>query len=98
LLFRQDYLAAGPRAAAAAAILLTLVALGGLLERKPWAFSLETLRVCLMAIVAVGAGAGGAFPMTMAAVAVAASVALLAWLSRYRDAVTPSEAFAARRG
>jgi hypothetical protein len=98
LLFRQDDLAAGPRAAAAAAILLTLVALGGLLERKAWAFSLETVRVFLIATVAVGAVAVGGLPITMAAAAVVASVALLAWLSRYRDAATPSEALAARRG
>jgi len=98
LLFRQDDLAAGPRAAAAAAILLTLVALGGLLERKVWAFSLETLRVCLLLLAAVVGGAAETVPVAMAAVSAAAAIALLAWLSRYRDVTGPSRALAAPRG
>ena len=98
LLFRQDDAASGPRAAAAAAIVFTLVALGGLLERKAWAFSLETLRVCLMLVAAVVAGAAAAVPVAMAAVSAAGAIVLLAWLSRYRDVTGSSAALAARRG
>ncbi len=98
LLFRQDDLAARPRAAAAAVILVSLVALGGLLERKPWAFSLETVRVLLILLAAVVGGAAGGVPVAMAAVSAAAAIALLAWLSRYRDVTGSSAALIARRG
>ena len=85
LLFRQDDLAAGPRAAAAAAILLTLVALGGLLERKPWAFSLEALRLCLLIVAALLARATGALPLSWTALSGVAVIALLASLMRQRS-------------
>ena len=55
LLFRQDALTVGSRAGGAALIVVTLVALGALLERKPWALSLEVLRVCLLIVAAAGA-------------------------------------------
>jgi len=45
LLFRQDDLSLGLRAAGAVAIVITLVSLGGLLERKRWATALEAMRV-----------------------------------------------------
>jgi sterol desaturase/sphingolipid hydroxylase (fatty acid hydroxylase superfamily) len=53
LLFRQDALPIGTRAAGAIGIVVTLVALGGLLERKPWAFWLEAVRVSALAASAV---------------------------------------------
>ena len=55
LLFRQDALTVGSRAGGAALIVVTLVALGALLERKPWALSLEVLRVCLLIVAVAGA-------------------------------------------
>lgn len=45
LLFRQDELSLGVRAGGAIAIVITLISLGGLLERKRWAAWLEPLRV-----------------------------------------------------
>lgn len=57
LLFRQDDLSFGARSAGAFAILITLVSLGGLLERKPWARWLEPLR----AIGLIAAGLVAAF-------------------------------------
>jgi sterol desaturase/sphingolipid hydroxylase (fatty acid hydroxylase superfamily) len=48
LLFRQDELSFGVRAAGAVAIVVTLVALGGLLERKRWARALEMIRVAVL--------------------------------------------------
>ena len=45
LLFRQDALFLGARAAGAAFIVLTLLSLGALLERRPWAMSLEAFRL-----------------------------------------------------
>jgi sterol desaturase/sphingolipid hydroxylase (fatty acid hydroxylase superfamily) len=53
LLFLQGDLDLGPRAAGAAAILVTLVSLGGLLERKRWALGLEIARVLVLAVAAV---------------------------------------------
>jgi hypothetical protein len=53
LLFRQDDLALGPRVAGAVATLVTLVSLGGLLERKRWAFGLEIARVIALTIAAI---------------------------------------------
>jgi hypothetical protein len=53
LLFLQGDLDLGPRVAGAVAILITLVSLGGLLERKRWAFGLEIARVLVLALAAV---------------------------------------------
>jgi sterol desaturase/sphingolipid hydroxylase (fatty acid hydroxylase superfamily) len=53
LLFRQDALAVGPRAIFAAAIVVTLVALGGLLEGRRWAVPVEALRVLMIVLAAV---------------------------------------------
>ena len=89
LLFRQDRIPPGLRAAAAAAIVLTLVTLGALLERKPWAFSVEALRVCLVGLIAVVAAPSGALPRSVAAVIAGASVILLAWLRRDRNVIGP---------
>jgi sterol desaturase/sphingolipid hydroxylase (fatty acid hydroxylase superfamily) len=97
LLFRQDVLAVGPRAAGAAAIVMTLVALGALLERKPWAFSLEALRVSLMVIAVIVAGKATALPLALAAPFVAASLALLAWLMRYRALFAGGDTLATSR-
>jgi sterol desaturase/sphingolipid hydroxylase (fatty acid hydroxylase superfamily) len=50
LLFRQDDLSLAVRAAGAVAILITLISLGGLLERKRWAAWLEPLRVIALIV------------------------------------------------
>ena len=84
LLFRQDALPLGARAAGAAAIVVTLVALGGLLERKPWAFALEAFRLGSMIIVAVLGRVIGAFSPPIAALVAVASIGLLAGLMRHR--------------
>jgi sterol desaturase/sphingolipid hydroxylase (fatty acid hydroxylase superfamily) len=83
LLFRQDDLEAGPRGAGSAAIVITLVALGGLLERKPWAFSLEAFRLCLLVAAAALFCATGALPLPVAALVAAGSAGLLVWLMRH---------------
>jgi sterol desaturase/sphingolipid hydroxylase (fatty acid hydroxylase superfamily) len=84
LLFRQDALAVGPRVAGAAMIVVTLVALGGLLEHRPWAFSLEALRLCVLIVAAALARATGMLPLSSTALSVATIVTLLASLMRYR--------------
>ena len=53
LLFRQDDLSLALRVAGAVAILITLIALGGLLERKRWAVWLEPLRVIAVVVAAL---------------------------------------------
>jgi sterol desaturase/sphingolipid hydroxylase (fatty acid hydroxylase superfamily) len=92
LLNRQASLSRAALAAGAGAVVLSLVSLGGLLERRGWAFYLEALRLLATAalVVAVSDGTGAAGPA--AAGALAAAAALLAWLFRYRDA------FSAKRG
>ena len=50
LLFRQDELPLGLRAAGAVAVVVTLVSLGGLLERKRWAAWLEPARVIALIV------------------------------------------------
>src|SRR6185503_1320017 len=50
LLFRQDELPLGVRAAGAVAVVVTLVSLGGLLERKRWAAWLEPARVIVLVV------------------------------------------------
>jgi hypothetical protein len=52
LLFLQGDLGLGLRAAGAVAILVTLVSLGGLLERKRWALGLEIARLLVLALAA----------------------------------------------
>jgi hypothetical protein len=75
----SDRLAASDKVAAALALVLTLASLGGLLDRKTWAFRLEAARLV----------AGGAAAVVVAApvfgVAAAAAAAFsLAWLVHYR--------------
>jgi len=68
------------RAAAAVAIAASLAALGGLLDRRAWAYRLEVVRVV---------GAAGAAPLLAPPVLVLPVAALglgsLAWLVRHRD-------------
>jgi alkylglycerol monooxygenase len=85
LLFRQDALSLGARAAGAAFIVVTLVALGGLFDRKPWAFSLEAFRICLVAIAMVVAAKTGTLSVTVSTLGTAAVLCLLAWVMRHRD-------------
>ena len=48
LLFRQDHLAAAEKAGGAVAILVSLVVLAGLLERKRWAVPAEAVRAAVL--------------------------------------------------
>jgi sterol desaturase/sphingolipid hydroxylase (fatty acid hydroxylase superfamily) len=98
LLFRQDALSLGLRSAGAVFIVVTLVALGGLLDRRPWAFSLEALRVCAVAIAMAVAVKTGTLSVTVSALVAAAALGLLAWLMRHRDGIRTSEVLAAPRG
>jgi alkylglycerol monooxygenase len=84
LLFGQDALGVVSRAAAAAAIVVTLVALGGLLDRRPWALSLEAFRIGALVVVIVLAARSAVLSPTASAAFTVASLALLAWLMRYR--------------
>jgi sterol desaturase/sphingolipid hydroxylase (fatty acid hydroxylase superfamily) len=81
LLFQQQRLGRASLAIGSALIAASLVALGGLLERKPWAPWLEALRLSLAAgWVAMNA------PPVLAALALAASAGSVAWLWRLRGA------------
>jgi alkylglycerol monooxygenase len=91
LLFRQGDLALGARAACATAIVVTLVTLGGLLDRRPWAFSLEAVRICLLAIAMVVAAKTGTFSVMVSMLSTGAALGLLAWLMRYREGIRTSE-------
>ena len=95
LLFRQNDLGPGPRGAAAAAIVVTLVALGGLLERKEWAFSLEAFRICVVAIATIVAARTSTRSVTTSMFVAAAALCLLAWLMRHRVAMSTPQALAA---
>jgi alkylglycerol monooxygenase len=83
LLFRQDALSLVARSAGAAFIVVTLVALGAILDRKPWAFSLEAFRVCLVAIAMVVAAKTGTLSVTVSTLVTVAALCLLAWLMRH---------------
>jgi alkylglycerol monooxygenase len=88
LLFLQKQLARPLLAAAAALSVLSLVALGALLERQPWARALEISRLVLVGAV------GLALLSTPGALAVAATVLVSAlWLLREgRSATAPATA------
>ena len=95
LLFHQDALPLGPRLAGAIFIVLTLVALGALLDRRPWAFSLEALRLfSFLAAAVVGARRGWITGPATTMVA-ALALAMLVWLLRYRSLFAGSEMLAA---
>jgi sterol desaturase/sphingolipid hydroxylase (fatty acid hydroxylase superfamily) len=73
-LYAAPGLAAAPRAAAALAVSLSLVSLGGLLDRRPWAPAVEAARVVVLAAAAgllsgSAAAASGAFAVAAAALA-----------------------------
>jgi hypothetical protein len=67
-------------AGAAIAVVMSLASLGGLLDRRTWAFRLEVVR-----IVAVAAAAPALAPPIATATIVAAGLGSLYWLLRYRD-------------
>jgi len=101
LLFRQNDLSLGVRLAGAAAIVLTLVALGALLDRRPWAFPLEVLRLSSLVAVAVVGARTGWITGPAAAALTALVLGVLVWLLRYRPlfvgdamlATAPTEQF-----
>jgi sterol desaturase/sphingolipid hydroxylase (fatty acid hydroxylase superfamily) len=82
LLFLQDRLSQTALATGSAAIVASLLALGGLLERKAWALPVETTRL----LGAAGCAAASA-PAAFAALAAAGAAASIAWLLRFRAAL-----------
>jgi hypothetical protein len=85
LLFQQQRLDRLSLVIGSGLIAASLVALGGLLERKPWAPWLEALRLLL---VTGWAAAGSAPPLV--AFAFALSAGSVAWLWRLRGAFAPT--------
>jgi sterol desaturase/sphingolipid hydroxylase (fatty acid hydroxylase superfamily) len=79
--FAQHRISSMGRAGGAALIVLSVVCLGGLLERKTWAFPLELLRLAMIS--AVGA-AGGSQPTLTGGAAALVAVGSALWLWRYR--------------
>ena len=94
LLFRQQEMGALPRALGALAAVLSLVSVGGLMERKAWAYTLEWARLPLVALYA-GWTSGSA---NVAGAIVLAALACAFWLSRQArlfgraDAAAPTAA------
>jgi sterol desaturase/sphingolipid hydroxylase (fatty acid hydroxylase superfamily) len=91
-LLRQSGWTGAARAGSALAIVAAVLSLGGLLERRSWAFRLENARV------AAGAAALAWLPLAASTVAVAIGVAVatIAWLWGLRGSlVTPALAAAA---
>jgi hypothetical protein len=84
LLFQQQRLDRLSLAIGSGLIAASLVALGGLLERKPWAPWLEALRLLLL----TGWSAASSAP-PLAALAFAVSAGSVAWLWRLRGAFAP---------
>ena len=82
LLFLQDRLNQTALATGSLWIVASLLALGGLLERKAWALGVETARL----LGAAGWAAASA-PAAFAALAVAGAAASIAWLLRFRAAL-----------
>jgi hypothetical protein len=77
LLFRQEQLDRWSLAVGAGLIAASLVALGGLLEGKPWALGFETLRLVLVAGWAAASGT-----VALAVLAATAAAVSAAWLWR----------------
>jgi sterol desaturase/sphingolipid hydroxylase (fatty acid hydroxylase superfamily) len=80
LLFNTQRMPGWASAGAAIAVVMSLASLGGLLDRRTWAFRLEVVR-----IVAVAAAAPALAPPIATATIVAAGLGSLYWLLRYRD-------------
>ncbi len=79
-LFGSARMSGAERAAAAIAVALSLASLGGLLDRRAWAFRLEVVRVLGLA----GMTPLLATPGVSVVVVVAAGLGSLGWLLRYR--------------
>lgn len=79
MLFRQQEATLPLRSLAALAAVLSLAAVGGLLERKPWAFALEWARLAALPVVSWLATGS---PVATGAATLAATACAL-WLSRY---------------
>jgi len=82
VLFRQETLGRGAFAGVAAALVLGLVALGGLLERKGWALALEAARQASLCVAALALRA--ALPAWLTLPALALGAASLLWLLSLR--------------
>jgi sterol desaturase/sphingolipid hydroxylase (fatty acid hydroxylase superfamily) len=78
LLFQQAGLSRTRLAVGALLVVLSLVALGGLLERKPWATGVEALRLALWG------GWAASMNSTLAALVTLAAAGSLFWLLRLR--------------
>jgi alkylglycerol monooxygenase len=91
-LFRESEMDALPRSAAGLGIVVTLAGLGGLLDRRAWAFRLEALRlVGLAALAAVLLP-----PPAWAAAGSTLALAALGWLLAYRRVFAPASTAAPR--
>ncbi len=89
LLLFQNALTLPKQVAVAGLVLLTLAGWGALLERRRWALTLETVRLALVAAVAVAwLRASVPLPALVVAPAVAAA-AMGLWARRYRAALAP---------
>ena len=78
-LFGSARMSGGEQAGAAIAVALSLASLGGLLDRRAWAFRLEVVRVLVLAGVTPLFAAPG-----VSVAAAAAGLGSLGWLLRYR--------------
>jgi sterol desaturase/sphingolipid hydroxylase (fatty acid hydroxylase superfamily) len=78
-LFGSARMSGGEQAGAATLVVLSLASLGGLLDRRPWAFRLEVVRVLVLAGVTPLFAAPG-----VSVAAAAAGLGSLGWLLRYR--------------
>ncbi|HEY7411492.1 MAG TPA: sterol desaturase family protein [Vicinamibacteria bacterium] len=85
LLFRQAALSRGALLGGAVLLGISVLAIGGLFERRRWAFVLEGLRLLAMAGWAVYWLYDRAPAAAVTVVATVAAGALLVWLQRYRS-------------
>jgi hypothetical protein len=72
--------------AVVAAILATTLALGGLFERKLWAFGLEFVRLGVLASIAVGCAIAAVIQLPVAVAALSLLATFAIWLAQYRAA------------
>jgi len=91
-LFRESEMGALPRSAAGLGIVVTLAGLGGLLDRRAWAYRLEAVRLVGLAALAAALLPAPAW----AAAGTALALATLAWLLAYRRAFAPASTAPAR--
>ena len=85
LLFRQAELDRATLALGAAGVVLSLVSLGALFDRRRWAWRLEALRVVALALGLAGVSVGHGGALLAATLWGLLGVALVLWLTRYRE-------------